>query len=133
MFIVSNTSRSTYIGSSANIEGWAVYAHDDPVRSYTPLATLSALGPFLAYRDLGDTFKWAYFGTSNADTAFFPRGAANAVKGLDPDMPIILSGRPLVRMPQNHESLVCNTSLGSSARLQALCGSGCMHGMRQQW
>jgi len=43
-------------------------------------------------RDLGDTFKWAYFGPSNTDTAVFLDAAENMVKGLDADMPYFLSG-----------------------------------------
>ncbi len=43
-------------------------------------------------RDLGDTFKWAFFGTTNTYTAIFSDAASNIVKGLDHDMPYFLTG-----------------------------------------
>lgn len=43
-------------------------------------------------RDLGDMFKWAFFGTTNTDTAVFLDAASNIVKGLDHDMPYFLTG-----------------------------------------
>ena len=48
-----------------------------------------------ARRDLGDTFKWAFLGTSNTDTAIFVDAAHNVVKGLDADMPYFLTGKPM--------------------------------------
>jgi hypothetical protein len=92
LYVVSNTSRDNKAVSSARIEGWTVYNTDLPVRSYSPTATLTALGPFLAYRNVKDTFKWVFIGSSDADTAFFPRAAANVVRNLNPDMPYFLTG-----------------------------------------
>ncbi len=91
LFVVSNVS-SQLSPVLPNIEHWAVYDADAPVRSYSDTATRNALGPFLAYSSLGDSFKWAYFGTLNTDTAFFPEAAARAVAGLDPDEPYFLTG-----------------------------------------
>ncbi|BDA47330.1 hypothetical protein COCOBI_10-1760 [Coccomyxa sp. Obi] len=90
LFVVSNES-SQLSPMLPNIEHWAVYDADAPVRSYSDTATRNALGPFLAYSTLGDSFKWAYFGTLNTDTAFFPEAAARAVAGLDPDEPHFLT------------------------------------------
>ena len=73
-------------------ETWAYYTDDTVLRSFYEGDTRAALVPFLAYRDLGDTFKWAYFGPSNTDTAVFLDAAENMVKGLDADMPYFLSG-----------------------------------------
>lgn len=92
--MVSNKS-SQLSPLPGNIEHWAVYDGDVPVRSYSDSASRNALGPFLAYGSLGDTFKWAYFGTLNTHTAFFPEAAARSVRGLDPDMPYFLTGTPL--------------------------------------
>lgn len=95
-YVVSNSSREAFGSTIGDIDGYALYSEDKPVRSYTEFATLNALGPFLAYHDLGDTFKWAFVGTMNADTAFFPRAAANAIKDLDPNMPYFLTGVAIV-------------------------------------
>ena len=95
LFVVSNTS-SRLQPMPASIEHWAVYDADKPTRSYSETATQNALGPFLAHSSLGSTFKWAFFGTLNAHTAFFPEAAARAVQGLDPETPYFLTGTALV-------------------------------------
>ena len=43
-------------------------------------------------RDLGATFKWVFFGTTNTDTAIFVDAAQNIVKDLDHNMPYFLTG-----------------------------------------
>lgn len=48
--------------------------------------------PHPVCRDLGETFKWAFLGTSNTDTAIFVDAAHNIVKELDADMPYFLTG-----------------------------------------
>ena len=58
-----------------------------------------------ACRDLGETFKWAFVGTSNADTAFFADAAHNTVKDLDADMPFFLTGT-LIMCPC-HLTIMC--------------------------
>ena len=50
-------------------------------------------------RDLGETFKWAFLGTSNTDTAIFVDAAHSVLKGLDADMPYFLTGQELSCMP----------------------------------
>lgn len=91
LFVVSNDS-SQLSPMPANVEHWAVYGSDNPVRSYSDTASQNALGPFLAYSSLGPSFKWAFFGTLNTHTAFFPEAAAEAVRGLDPELPYFLTG-----------------------------------------
>ena len=77
----------------AAAEAWGVYPDDVPRRAGAAGASRTALAPFLALRDLGPTsFKWAFVGTRNADTAFFADAAARAVEGLDPDVPSLLTG-----------------------------------------
>ena len=58
-------------------------------------------------RDLGATFKWVFFGTTNTDTAIFVDAAQNIVRDLDHNVPYFLSGDSaqqtttlLVRTPQ---------------------------------
>ena len=43
-------------------EHWSFYPDDKPLRSFYEGDTRAALVPFLAYRDLGDTFKWLFYG-----------------------------------------------------------------------
>lgn len=47
---------------SAPNETWAFYPDDLQLRSFYEGDTRAALVPFLAYRDLGDTFKWVFYG-----------------------------------------------------------------------
>lgn len=49
LYVVSNSS-STVSKSSLEIEKWALYENDEPLRSWAPTASRTALGPFLAYR-----------------------------------------------------------------------------------
>ena len=60
------------------------------VRSPSKGDTRGALTPFLAFKQLGDTFQWLFLGED--DTLFFVDAARNAVASLDPDMPIFLTG-----------------------------------------
>lgn len=43
-------------------ETWGYYPDDTSLRSYYEGDTRAALVPFLAYRDLGNTFKWVFYG-----------------------------------------------------------------------
>ena len=43
-------------------ETWGYYPDDTSLRSYYEGDTRAALVPFLAYRDLGRTFKWLFYG-----------------------------------------------------------------------
>ena len=47
LYIVSNSS-SVLSKTSLAVEKWAVYEDDDPLRSWSPTASRSALGAFLA-------------------------------------------------------------------------------------
>ena len=49
LYVVSNSS-SVLSKTSLAVEKWAVYEDDDPLRSWSPTASRSALGAFLAYR-----------------------------------------------------------------------------------
>ena len=51
---------------------------------------LEELASFLAFKALGSSFKWMFVGED--DTLFFRLGAATAVHGMDPEMPIYISG-----------------------------------------
>ena len=83
------------------MEAWGVYPDDVPRRAGTAGASRTALAPFLALRDLGISFKWAFVGTCNADTAFFADAAARVVEGLDPNVPFLLTGKRLLHiLPQ---------------------------------
>ena len=43
-------------------ETWGYYPDDTVLRSYYGGDTRAALVPFLAFRDLGSTFKWLFYG-----------------------------------------------------------------------
>lgn len=43
-------------------ETWAYYPDDVRLRSFYEGDTRAALVPFLAYRDLGPSFKWLFYG-----------------------------------------------------------------------
>ncbi|CAK0783338.1 hypothetical protein CVIRNUC_006537 [Coccomyxa viridis] len=90
LYVVSNSS-STSSRSSLAVEGWSQYENDVPLRAWSAAASRSAIAPFLAYRDLGTTFKWVLFGTTNTDTALFVDAAQNIVRDLDHTMPYFLS------------------------------------------
>ena len=97
VFVASNASGPSDAAGSfaAAAEGWAVVDDDDPQRvEGDPGASRLALAPFLALQHVGPTFKWAFVGTPDAETAFFPAAAAHLVGGLDHNMPYLLTGRP---------------------------------------
>lgn len=100
-----------------NTEIWSRYPDDSPKRSLyagvqleriqlaeaaagqarevTAAACLQdsrlAMVPILAHQAFGDSFKWMAYGDD--DTVFFASAAANAVRDLDPEQPLFLSGK----------------------------------------
>ncbi|EIE25857.1 hypothetical protein COCSUDRAFT_46409 [Coccomyxa subellipsoidea C-169] len=70
-------------------ENWGYYPDAEPLRSFFAGDPRAAIVPFLAYKDLNDTFKWLFYGDD--DTVFFLEGAMNVVKDLDPNMPYFLT------------------------------------------
>ena len=46
-------------------EIWGYYPDDTSLRSYYEGDTRAALVPFLAFKDLGDTFKWVFYGKAS--------------------------------------------------------------------
>ena len=52
--------------------------------------TRFAVLPFLAYQDLGDTFKWMLLGEDS--TVFFMDAILSYAEGLDHNMPYIVTG-----------------------------------------
>lgn len=48
--------------------------------------------PFIAHRQLGDTYKWLLYGDD--DTVWFMDGVLKFLEDLDPDMPYFISGAP---------------------------------------
>ena len=63
-------------------------------------------------------FKWAFIGTSNADTAFFADAAHDIVKDLDPDMPYFLTGT-LIMLPLSPVYNVFPDCLAYACEMQA--------------
>ena len=96
VFVASNASRPASAAGSfaAAAEGWAVVGNDVPQRvDGDPGASRLALAPFLALQQLGPTFKWAFVGTPDAQSAFSPAAAAHLVEGLDYSVPYLLTGK----------------------------------------
>ena len=94
--------RSAFADST---EAWAAVpaALDLPRRAEQPGASRTALAPFLALEALGGTsFRWAFVGTPDAHTAFFPDAAAHVTRGLDADVPYFLTGGPACHIAQTH-------------------------------
>ena len=87
-FVVTN-----YTEGSGNvypaIETWAYYPDAEPVRSFYPGDQRAALAPFLAHRELGDSFKWLLYGDD--DTVFFPDAALSLASTLDPALPYVVT------------------------------------------
>lgn len=74
---------------AAKGETWGYYPDAQPVRSFYPGDQRAALAPFLAFRELGDTFKWLLYGDD--DTVFFVDAALRLASTMDPDMPYIIT------------------------------------------
>ena len=49
--------------------------------------------PFLAHKQLGDTYKWLLYGDD--DTVWFMDGVLDVLSDLDPDTPYFISGEVL--------------------------------------
>ena len=64
------------------------------VQSSSKGDTRVALTPFLAFKQLGDSFQWLFL--ADDDTLFFVDAARTAVASLDPDMPIFLTGDSMI-------------------------------------
>ena len=47
--------------------------------------------PFLAHKQLGDTYKWLLYGDD--DTVWFMDGVLDVLSDLDPDTPYFISGK----------------------------------------
>lgn len=76
---------------SKHNEHWGFYPDDSPLHTLALKGdSRAALAPFLAFRELGDTFKWLFYGDD--DTFFFVDAAANVLQGLDPDVPYFITG-----------------------------------------
>ena len=74
---------------SARGESWTFYPDAKPVRSFYPGDQRAALAPFLAYKRLGDTFKWLLYGDD--DTVFFTEAALNLASKMDPGLPYVIT------------------------------------------
>ena len=48
------------------------------------------MAPFLAHKELGDTYKWMLYGDD--DTHFFLDGALRLAQDFDPDLPWFITG-----------------------------------------
>ena len=70
-------------------ESWAYYPDAKPVRSFYPGDQRAALVPFLAYKRLGNTFKWLLYGDD--DTVFFTEAALNLASKMDPELPYVIT------------------------------------------
>lgn len=73
-----------------NNETWVYYPDDTPARSFYRGDSRAALAPFLAHKELGDTYKWMLYGDD--DTQFFLDGALRLAKDFDPDLPWFITG-----------------------------------------
>ena len=67
-------------------EHWGFYPDDKPLRSFYEGDTRAALVPFLAHRDLGDTFKWLFYGAPSV-----PSGGSIQVGNVPNELSWLLS------------------------------------------
>ena len=61
--------------------------------------TRAAIVPFLAHKQLGDTYKWLLYGDD--DTVWFMDGVLDVLSDLDPDTPYFISGEPRLSLWQH--------------------------------
>lgn len=80
-----------------NNETWVYYPDDTPARSFYRGDSRAALAPFLAHKELGDTYKWMLYGDD--DTQFFLDGALRLAKDFDPDLPWFITGNAALASP----------------------------------
>lgn len=90
--ISTNSEPTAAIQAEAaqNNETWVFYPDDAPARSFYKGDSRAALAPFLAHKELGDTYKWMLYGDD--DTQFFLDGALRLAKDFDPDLPWFITG-----------------------------------------
>ena len=86
----SEATASIQAEAAQNNETWVYYPDDSPARSFYKGDSRAALAPFLAHRELGDTYKWMLYGDD--DTQFFLDGALRLAQDFDPDLPWFITG-----------------------------------------
>lgn len=74
---------------AAENELWTSYPDANPARSFYPGDDRAALAPFLAFRTLGDSFKWLFYGDD--DTVFFADAALALASTLDSELPYFVT------------------------------------------
>ena len=76
--IATNSQPTTEVQAEGarNNETWVYYPDDLPARSFYRGDSRAALAPFLAHKELGDTYKWMVYGD----------------KDFDPDLPWFITG-----------------------------------------
>ena len=85
--IILRTVNVTYPSSAEEI--WGHYPDAIPARSFYPGDDRAALTPFLAFKELGDNFKWILYGDD--DTVFFPDAALELASTMDPELPYFVT------------------------------------------
>ena len=88
----SQPTKDVQAEGALNNETWVYYPDDSPARSFYKGDSRAALAPFLAHKELGDTYKWMLYGDD--DTQFFLDGALRLAKDFDPDLPWFITGLP---------------------------------------
>lgn len=94
--IASNEEPTEDLKAEAAIhnETWTWYPDDFRTRSFYSGDSRAGLAPWLAYKELGDSFQWMLYGDD--DTVFFLEGVEDVVKDLDPNMPYVITGSNFV-------------------------------------
>lgn len=72
-------------------ETWVTYPDDNPLRSLYGGDSRAALVPFLAHREVGNTYKWLLYGDD--DTVWFMAGVLKLLEEFDPEMPYFITGK----------------------------------------
>lgn len=91
--VISTNSKPTaaiQAEAAQNNETWVYYPDDAPSRSFYKGDSRAALAPFLAHKELGDTYKWMLYGDD--DTQFFLDGALRLAQDFDPNLPWFITG-----------------------------------------
>ena len=79
--------------------------------------TRAAIVPFLAHKQLGDTYKWLLYGDD--DTVWFMDGVLDVLSDLDPDTPYFISGQLWARIPKTWSLVLVTARWSRSKRVGA--------------
>lgn len=134
-------------------ETWVYYPDDNPLRSMYGGDSRAALMPFIAHKELGDTYKWLLYGDD--DTIFFLDTVLRLLEQFDHDIPYFITDHfwwpsvPNHPTHPNHEAPRClpchhqppadtthaplDAPIGCPCTPQVLCAKDPDHRIYNKW